>query len=140
MNCFHRLGVVTILGLGLAAGCSKGDSANNTSATTNSAQNYVPEIAETDPNTNPAAKAAHGFLGAMLKGDTQLTSSFVTPQAMQRIAASGMQFSPPGVDNATFKIGGAVTVVRSSFIGSSIHATWVLSGDAAMPMMTFGVP
>lgn len=110
MNCFHRIGVVTVLGVGLLAGCSKGDSAKSADTTgQQNSQTYVPVIKETDPNSNPAAKAAHGFLSAVLKGDTQLASSLITPQAMQRIIASGKQFSPPGIENATFKIGEIVS-------------------------------
>lgn len=108
MNCFHRMSVVTVLGVGLLAGCSKGDSAKSADASGQNSQNYVPVVKETDPNSNPAAKAAHGFLSAVLKGDTQLASSLITPQAMQRIVASGKQFSPPGIENATFKIGEVV--------------------------------
>ena len=66
----------------------------------------MPIIAkETDPNSNPAARAAHDFLGAVLKGNTQAASALLTPAATQRIIASGKQFSPPGLETATFRIG-----------------------------------
>jgi hypothetical protein len=51
------------------------------------------------------ARAAADFLDAVLKGDTQRASARLTPQAMQRIIASGKQFAPPGLDTATFRIG-----------------------------------
>jgi len=101
MNCTTRLGVVTALSLGLLAGCSKHD-APDASA---SADNGVPQIRETDPSTNPMAKAAYDFLDAVLKGDTQRASARLTPTAMQRIIASGKNFSPPGMETASFKIG-----------------------------------
>jgi hypothetical protein len=101
MNCTTRLSVVTAFSLGLLAGCSKHD-APNTGA---SAENEVPQIKETDPSTNPMAKAAYDFLDAVLKGDTQRASARLTPQATQRIVASGKSFSPPGMQTASFKIG-----------------------------------
>jgi hypothetical protein len=101
MNCTNRLSVVTVLSLGLLAGCSKHD-APDASA---SASNGVPQIQETDPSTNPMAKAAYDFLDAVLKGDTQRASARLTPTAMQRIIASGKNFSPPGMETASFKIG-----------------------------------
>jgi len=106
MNCYQRMGVVTVLVLGLAAGCSKGD--NSKTGANQSAQDVIANIKETDPNSNPAAKAAHSFLSAVLRGDTQQASSLITPTAMQRIVATGKQFSPPGIENATFKIGEVV--------------------------------
>jgi hypothetical protein len=101
MNCTTRLSVVTVLSFGLLAGCSKHDTPN----TGASADNEVPQIKETDPSTNPMAKAAYDFLDAVLKGDTGRASARLTPQAMQRIVASGKSFSPPGMQTASFKIG-----------------------------------
>jgi hypothetical protein len=98
MKCINRLAVVMFLGLGFMSGCGKGDSAGNSTA-------GVPVIKETDPNSNPMARAAYDFLDAVLKGDTQQAGSMLTPTAMQRIIASGKGFAPPGLDTATFKIG-----------------------------------
>lgn len=99
MNCIQRFGIVLLLGFGLLSGCSKGDSAANTTKA------EVPVIKETDPNSNPMARAAYDFLDAVLKGDTQRASAKLTPTAMQRIVASGKGFAPPGLETATFKIG-----------------------------------
>ncbi len=101
MNCTNRLSVVTVLSLGLLAGCSKHDAPSANA----SADNGVPQIQETDPSTNPIAKAAYDFLDAVLKGDTGRASARLTPAAMQRIVASGKSFSPPGMQTASFKIG-----------------------------------
>ncbi len=101
MKFTNRFGVVTVLGLGLLAGCSK-HSAPDASA---SADNGTPQIKETDPSSNPMAHAAADFLDAMIKGDVQRASARLTPKAMQNIVASGKQFSPPGMETATFKIG-----------------------------------
>jgi hypothetical protein len=100
MYSINRFAIVTLLGLGPFAGCGKGDSAGNTAAS-----GSFPAIKETDPNSNPMARAAYDFLDAVLKGDTQLASAKLTPQAMQRIIDSGKGFAPPGLETATFKIG-----------------------------------
>ncbi len=101
MNCITRVGVVTVVGLGMLAGCSKSSSTGGMAT----ADNGTPTIKETDPATNPIAKAAYDFLDAVLKGDTQRASARLTPKAMQRIVDSGKQFSPPGLETASFKIG-----------------------------------
>ena len=103
MDCVTRFGLVTVLSLGLFVGWSKTSTPDGAAATT--AANEVPVIKETDPNTNPIAKAAHDFLDAVLKGDTQRASARLTPEAMQRIVQSGKQFAPPGLESATFRIG-----------------------------------
>ena len=61
--------------------------------------------AAANPSTDAIAKAAADFLDAVLKGDTGRASARLTPQAMQRIIASGKQFAPPGLETATFQIG-----------------------------------
>ena len=73
------------------AGCS------NSSSTPTAAQVKVP--------SDPAAQAAYDFLDAVLKGDTERASHRLTPVALERIAASGKQFAPPGLETATFRIG-----------------------------------
>jgi hypothetical protein len=105
MNCTNRLSVVTVLSLGLLAGCSKHDAPDASASASTSGDNSVPQIQETDPSTNPMAKAAYDFLDAVLKGDTQRASARLTPAATQRIVASGKSFSPPGMQTASFKIG-----------------------------------
>ena len=153
MKCINRLGVVTVLGLGLLAGCSKSDSSNAGSTTAqNAAQYQEPVITEeTDPNTNPIARAAHDFLAAIMKGDVQTASSLLTPTATQRIVASGLQFQVPGIEAATFKIGEVrtpvegVAIVRSVFTDASsgtphneelccllrqVNQVWLVSGIA----------
>lgn len=95
MDCFTRYGLTAALGLGLLAGCGKGGSSGGDAATG----------AAVAQDSAPMAKAAHDFLDAVLKGDTQRASAKLTPQAMQRIIASGKQFSPPGLETASFKIG-----------------------------------
>jgi hypothetical protein len=104
MNCYTRLGIVTVLSFGILAGCSK-SSPSGSAAAGGAAPESAPAITETDPNSSPMARAAYDFLTAVLKGDTQAASNKLTPQAIQRIIASGKQFSPPGLENATFKIG-----------------------------------
>lgn len=55
--------------------------------------------------SDPAARAAYEFLDAVLKGDSQQASGRLSPLAMQRIVESGKQFSPPGLETASFRIG-----------------------------------
>jgi hypothetical protein len=112
MNCYVRFGVATVLGLGLLAGCNK-QSTPDSGAT---AENDVPQVRETDPASNPIAKAAYDFLDAVIKGDTQRASSRLTPKAMQRIVESGKQFSPPGLDKASFKIGEVIAPSKDQAI------------------------
>lgn len=97
MDCITRIGSVTLFGIGLLAGCSRSpssDASTNPSATVAAA-----------PATDAVAKAAADFLDAVLKGDTQRASARLTPQAMQRIVESGKQFSPPGLETASFRVG-----------------------------------
>jgi hypothetical protein len=54
---------------------------------------------------DPAARAAYDFLDAVLKGDTARASRRLTPIAIERINATGKQFSPPGLQTASFQIG-----------------------------------
>lgn len=111
MDCIKRFGIVTILGMGILAGCSKSTApqaaaTNSATTTSGAAANDAPIIKQqADPNTNPIAKATYDFLDAVLKGDTERASARLTPQAMQRIVQSGKGFSPPGLETATFKIG-----------------------------------
>jgi len=100
MDCIKRFSVVVILGMGLLAGSSKSGSTVNTTTTVDGVT-----IQENDPNSSPMATAAHEFLDAVLKGDTQRASAKLTPAAVQRIVASGKQFAPPGLETASFKIG-----------------------------------
>jgi hypothetical protein len=112
MNCTTRLGVVAIFGFGLLTGCSS----HSTPDANASADTGVPEIKETDPAGNPIAKAAYDFLDAVIKGDTQRASGRLTPKAMQRIVESGKQFSPPGLDKASFKIGEVIAPSKEQAI------------------------
>jgi hypothetical protein len=85
-----------VVGCCLLSGCGQTSSNETVSATP--ATNVA-------PNTDAVARAAADFLDAVLKGDTQRASARLTPQAMQRIIASGKQFNPPGLESATFRIG-----------------------------------
>jgi hypothetical protein len=77
--------------LGVAAGCSQSPSGG--------------AATPVDPSKDPVARVAYEFLDAVLKGDTQRAGAQLTPTAMQRIIESGKQFAPPGLENASFRIG-----------------------------------
>ena len=69
-------------------------------------------------------------MDAVLKGDTQRASARLTPQAMQRIIASGKQFAPPGLETATFKIG----EVRSPAVDKAfVHCILTDTAPGAQP-------
>src|SRR5437016_1784356 len=104
MDVSTRFGVVTLLGIALVAGCSKGTSVEAT-VTVAKAPKPAPVAPQLDPKAQPIAHAASDFLDAMLKGDTQRCSARLTPQAMQRIVASGKQFNPPGLETDSFRVG-----------------------------------
>ncbi len=97
-----RVGLVTLLCLGWFAGC-KQSASSNAAAPAESAD--AATVTQTDPAASPMAHAAADFLDAVLKGDTQRAGARLTPQAMQRIIASGKQFAPPGLETASFHIG-----------------------------------
>jgi len=99
MNRIIRTGfasALTVLCSCLILGCNQSPSNESPASTTNKPAN---------PATDAVARAAADFLDAVLKGDTQRASARLTPQAMQRIIASGKQFAPPGLETATFRIG-----------------------------------
>ena len=99
MNQHRKLTVVsaTALVCCFIAGCGK--------SSTEGAAPAGQSAAADSPSTEAIANAASDFLDAVLKGDTQRASARLTPQAMQRIIASGKPFAPPGLSAATFKIG-----------------------------------
>ncbi|HEY2826670.1 MAG TPA: hypothetical protein VGJ04_03640 [Pirellulales bacterium] len=76
-----------------AVGCSS----SSAPAPTSTAVSAIP--------ADPAARAAYDFLDAVLKGDTLRASKRLTPIAIERINATGKQFSPPGLQTASFRIG-----------------------------------
>jgi hypothetical protein len=86
-------------GLCFLAGCNKGSS-NETAPPTQP----TAATASTNPETAAIVRATSDFMDAVLKGDIQRASTRLTPQAMQRITASGLQFAPPGLSTETFKI------------------------------------
>ncbi|MCC7474366.1 MAG: hypothetical protein IT425_03155 [Pirellulales bacterium] len=100
MNCTTRVGLVLALSLGLATGCNKGETPQAIAV-----QDGVTNFKETDPNSSPVAMAAHDFVEAVVKGDTQRASARLTPEAIQRIVSSGKPFAPTGMETATFKLG-----------------------------------
>jgi hypothetical protein len=97
MNRIYGVCLLTFLAVCTYSGCGETEKESSTGAATANAANN-PALAE-------VAKATADFLDAVLKGDTQRASARLTPQAMQRIIASGKQFAPPGLESATFRIG-----------------------------------
>lgn len=96
-----RVGFVTVFSLAIFAGCNRDTSSSNGAAASDSGRT----AGQADASTQAITAATTDWLDAVLKGDTQRASARLSPQAMQRIIASGKQFAPPGLETATFKIG-----------------------------------
>jgi hypothetical protein len=90
------VGAAALGGLCFLTGCSKSPSSD--------AAPSAQSAAAPSPETAAIERATSDFMDAVLKGDIQRASTRLTPEAMQRITASGLQFAPPGFGNETFKI------------------------------------
>jgi hypothetical protein len=104
MDPIARVAVVVLFGISLVTGCGGGDAGNDSTASGTQPTTATPTTGPA-PSTEAVTKAASDFLDAVLKGDTQRASARLTPQAIERIIASGKQFAPPGLETATFRIG-----------------------------------
>ena len=100
MEYFARVGFVVVLGVCILSGCGKSAPDGSQAAAPTGGT-----PAATSPATEAIATAASDFLDAILKGDTQRASARLTPQAIERIIASGIQFQPQGLKTAEFRIG-----------------------------------
>src|SRR3954464_7969820 len=121
MRTVARLGYVVVVAAGFI-GCSKSASTDATTATTVSTRSNVAAPApQLDPKMQPIANAANDFLDAMLKGDAQRCSTRLTPQAMQRIVASGKPFNPPGMETDSFRLGQVQTAAPDQAIAQCFY-------------------
>ena len=59
--------------------------------------------ATTMPN-DPVGRTVFQFLDAIRQGDTEVSSSLLTPLALERILKNEMSFAPPASENARFEI------------------------------------
>jgi hypothetical protein len=112
MTCFTRTAFVAMLGTSILAGCGKGTSDGSVATSANGSATTTASAA----NTEAIAHAASDFLDAVLKGDTQRASARLTPQAIERIIASGIQFQPQGLQTAVFRIGEIRTPAQNQAI------------------------
>jgi len=129
MDHITRLATVTLLGICLLSGCGQSVSSDPSASASGGAAQATTNI---DPATSPPAIAASDFVDAVLKGDSQRASARLTPEAVQRIIASGKQFSPPGWKTATFRVSQVRTpsqdqavvqcVLTDSAIGNSANS------------------
>jgi hypothetical protein len=55
------------------------------------------------PN-DPIGRTVHSFLDAIRTGNTEVSSSLLTPLALERIIENEMSFAPPASEQASFKI------------------------------------
>ena len=100
MGRIARVGLAVFLSSSVLSGCGTKTSDNPTTRSEGGGAG-----ASTSPATEAIAQAAADFLDAILQGDTQRASARLTPQAIERIIASGIQFQPQGLQTADFKIG-----------------------------------
>jgi hypothetical protein len=124
MDCITRIGLGTLLGISLLTGCGKGPSDGSAANPAAAAASSPP------PATQAIAGAASDFLDAVIKGDTQRASARLTPQAMQRIIASGTQFQPPGLPTAEFRIGAIRTPSQNQAIVQCVLTDTAAEGGA----------
>ena len=102
MMRYASLLIMLLVSTILFAGCGKQSATDSTPEQTASTP---PAATGTAPNTEAVTQAAADFLDAVLKGDTKRAKARLTPKSMERIVESGKQFSPPGLETASFRIG-----------------------------------
>ncbi len=100
MNKMFLLCAVASLSL-FTLGC--GDTASEPGSSTFGLQPAAPPQG-TQPG-DPVGLTVHEFLTAIRTGDTQASSSRLTPLALQMINQNDMTFAPPASENATFQVG-----------------------------------
>ena len=100
-----RLGLLIVICFTISAGCSQNEAPAPAASTTTN-QQAVADASQPDFSQNPIAQAASEFLDAVMKGDTERGTARLTPQAREKIVASGMKFDPPGVENPHYRIVG----------------------------------
>jgi hypothetical protein len=129
MNRIYSLCFVFTCLCGQLTGC--GGSKTPEQASSGSQPNgKSPAAAAADPANDAIAKAAHGFLDAVLKGDAQRAGGQLSPAAMQRIVAKGEQFNPPGFAQASFRIG---EIRRSSESQALVQCILSATSEAGPP-------
>ena len=55
--------------------------------------------------SDPVARTVYDFLDAIRTGNTEVSSSLLTPLALKRIIENEMSFAPPASEMARFKVG-----------------------------------
>ncbi|MCH7753216.1 MAG: hypothetical protein IH898_13830 [Planctomycetes bacterium] len=55
--------------------------------------------------SDPVARTVYVFLDAIRTGNTEVSSSLLTPLALERITENEMSFAPPASEMARFKVG-----------------------------------
>lgn len=101
MDRVTRIGWAMMMVAGMCVGCGTGSAPEQ--ASTPSQPSGIAAVA--DAANSPMAVAASDFMDAVIQGDTDRAESRLTPLAIQRIKESDKEFRPPGLDNATFRVG-----------------------------------
>ena len=88
---------VVMLALAALVGCDSSPPTTPTSA--------LPAAATASDNSDPAARTAHEFLDAVVRGDNPRAYQLLTPLAVERMTAAHMQFQLLGLNNYAFRVG-----------------------------------
>ena len=94
----RSLALVSMIAIVCAGGCSGDGAASDTPG------ENAPAAKAAGPS-DPAVLAAHGFLSALIRGDTEAATQHLTPQAIQQFATSGQRFVALGLETAQFRLG-----------------------------------
>lgn len=103
----------------IVAGCSTEESPPVTQATN---ANSAAVSARPPQQANPIAQTVFEFLDAIRTGDTQTSSSRLTPLALKKINENDMIFAPPASENARFKLGQVEMFAEDK---ASVDSEWI---------------
>ncbi len=92
-----------------AVGCNTSDEPSSTSA-----GGTVP--------SDPVARTVYDFLDAIRTGNTEVSSSLLTPLALERITENEMSFAPPASEMARFKVGKVEMVEADK---AAVDSVWI---------------
>ena len=96
-------------------------------------------VAKSSLPTNPVARSVHEFLDAIRTGDTEKSSSRLTPLALQKINENDMIFAPPASENARFALGKVEMFEEDK---ASVDSEWIdidADGQTTKEYMTWAL-
>lgn len=106
MRCYP-VQILALSLIALSAGCGSQNSSSS------SAGGGVP--------SDPVAQVVYEFLSAVRAGETETASERLTPLALKRTSELELNFSPPGSDTATFRVGAVEMIDADKAV---VESTW----------------